>query len=527
MRRHSPALLAFALAGLLSGCFRPAEPFDLLIQGATIVDGTGAPAFQGDVGIRGGRIVRVSARPVPTGAAERILSGAGLVLSPGFIDLHTHLEPLPELPGAESHVRQGVTTAVGGPDGSGPWPLGAYLAEREQEGVGLNVAYLVGHNTVRREVMGTEDRAPTPTELEAMRQLVAQAMSEGAFGLSTGLIYIPGAYSQTEEVIALAQVAASRGGIYTSHLRDEGLDLLNGVGEAIRIGREAGIPVVLTHHKVVGAPMWGSSVRTLALVDSARATGVDVMLDQYPYTATYTGIGILVPQWAQAGGTSELLRRLEDPVLGDSIRAGLHWNLVNDRGGNDLSRVQLSRVAWDTSLEGGTLRDWALREGLPPTIETGVDLVLEAMRRGGANVIFHVLDEGDVERIMAHPLTAIASDGRLSQPGDGHPHPRAYGTFPRVLSHYVRDRGVLSLEEAIRKMTSLPASRLGLVDRGRIMEGGWADLVLFDPRIISDRATFDEPHQYPDGILHVLVNGVFAVEDGHFTDRRPGQVLRR
>jgi dihydroorotase/N-acyl-D-amino-acid deacylase len=272
--------------------------------------------------------------------------------------------------------------------------------------------------------------------------------------------------------------------------------------------------------------MWGGSERTLAMIDSARSAGIDVMADQYPYTATHTSINILVPPWALAGGTPALFRRLEDGALHDSIFAGIVWNFVHDRGGRDLRRVQLSRVEWDETLEGQTLYDWALRDGLEPTMETGARLVLEAIRRGGANAIFHVLDEGDVERIMTHPWTAIASDGRLSQPGDGHPHPRAYGTFPRVLGDYVRDRGVLTLQEAVRRMTLLPAQRMGLTDRGRIVEGARADLVVFDAATVRDRATFAEPHQYPDGIPYVIVNGTFAVDAGVFVDARAGMVLR-
>jgi dihydroorotase/N-acyl-D-amino-acid deacylase len=299
------------------------------------------------------------------------------------------------------------------------------------------------------------------------------------------------------------------------------------VAEAIRIGREASIPVVLTHHKVVGAPMWGSSARTLAMVDSARAEGVDVMADQYPYTATYTGISILVPPWALAGGTGAFLQRVDDPAVRDSVVAGIVWNIENDRGGGDLARVQLARVEWDQTLEGRTLRDWAEREGLSATPEVGAELVIEAIRRGGGNAIYHVLDEGDVERIMRHPMTAIASDGRLSELGVAHPHPRWYGTFPRVLGVYVRERGVLTLEEAVRKMTSLPADRLGLGDRGRLVEGAWADLVVFDPARVIDRATFEEPHAYPEGIPYVFVNGVPVVDNGAFRDVRPGRVLRR
>jgi N-acyl-D-amino-acid deacylase len=516
------------VAALAASCGNaPAQRYDVLITGGTIVDGTGAPRYEGDVGIVGDRIVRVSRERIAAASAERVIDATGLVVAPGFIDLHAHLDPLLELPAAESHVRQGVTTALGGPDGSAPHPLGEYLTEAERLGVGLNVAFLAGHNTIRREVMGMANRAPTAAEQARMEAMVTRAMEEGAFGLSTGLRYTPGAFSRTDEVIGLARAAAAHGGIYTSHLRDEGLDLLSGVSEAIRIGGAASIPVVLTHHKVVGQPMWGSSERTLAMIDSARAAGVDVMADQYPYTATYTGISILVPSWALAGGDSAFLRRAADPALRDSVIAGIVWNLENDRGGGDLARVQLARVDWDRSLEGQTLKDWAARDGKAPTLRTGAELVIEAIRRGGANAIYHVLDEGDVERIMRHGSTAIASDGRLTQPGSGHPHPRWYGTFPRVLGVYVRERGVLTLEDAVRKMTSLPADRLDLQDRGRLIAGAYADIVVFDPATVADRATFQEPHQYPVGFTHVLVNGVAAVEDEAFVDARAGRVLRR
>ena len=521
--RLNLALLT-AAASAIAACEAPPE-MDLVLVGGTVIDGTGAPGFQADVGIFDDRIVAIESDLDPGDA--RVVDVSGHVVAPGFIDLHAHLDPLLRLPGAESHVRQGVTTALGGPDGSSPWPLGEYLDQAEALGVGLNVAHLVGHNTIRGEVMGREDRAPTADELSQMQAMVARGMAEGAFGLSTGLRYLPGAFSELDEVVALSEVAARGGGIYTSHLREEGLGLMEGVGEAIEIGRQAEIPVVLTHHKAVGFPMWGESVRTLAMVDSARAAGTDVMIDQYPYTATYTGITILVPPWALADGNGAFLSRMEDPVLADSILAGIEFNIINDRGGNDLSRVQLALVEWDRSLEGQTLRDWADREGLDPTPATGAQLVVEAIRRGGASAIYHALDEEDVERIMAHPWTAIASDGRLTEPGVGHPHPRWYGTFPRVLGHYVRERGVLTLEDAVRKMTSLPADRMGLPDRGRLEVGAIADITVFNPTTVIDRATFQDPHQYPEGIPYVIVNGVIAVDAGMYLNLRPGLVLRR
>jgi N-acyl-D-amino-acid deacylase len=522
-------LIALVLTLGIAACAtgpRSAE-YDLLIAGGTLIDGTGAAGYRADVGIRDGRIVAVSRAPLSAARAARVIDATGHIVAPGFIDLHAHLDPLLALPHAESHVRQGVTTALGNPDGGGFLPIAPMLDSLQSVGIGLNVGFLAGHNTIRSRVMGSANRAPTADELARMRELVDEAMRDGAYGLSTGLRYTPGFYATTDEVVVLAEVAARHGGMYTSHLRDEGFDLLAGVGEAIEIGRRTGIPVVLTHHKVVGAPMWGTSARTLAMIDSARAAGIDVMADQYPYTATHTGITILVPPWALAGGTREFLARLEDPALSDSITAGIIWNIINDRGGNDLRRVQLSRVAWDRSLEGRTLHDWALRDGLSSTPGTGARLVIEAIRRGGANAIFHVLDESDVERIMRHPFTAIASDGRLTALGDGHPHPRAYGTFPRVLAEYVRERGVLTLEDAVRKMTSLPAWRMGSTDRGRIADGMRADIVIFHPATVQDRATFEQPHQYPSGIPYVIVNGAVTVDRGEFIDVRAGMVLRR
>ncbi len=509
----------------LGACAPP--PYDVVLVGGTVVDGTGSDRFRADVAIRGDRIVVVSRSDVERAGAVRVIDVTGKIVAPGFIDIHSHLDPLLRLPAAESKARQGVTTGVGGPDGGSPWPLGAYLDSAAAVGVGINVAMLVGHNVIRQRVLGMEDRPPTSGELAEMQEMVRQAMTEGAWGLSTGLRYLPGAFSHVDEVVALAQVAGEMGGIYTSHLREEGLELLPAVAEAIEIGRRADLPIVLTHHKVVGQPMWGSSERTLAMVDSANAAGRKIRIDQYPYTATYTGIGILVPPWARAGGDGMFFERLDNPMLRDSIVGGIVFNLVNDRGGNDLSRVQFARVSWMPELEGQTLGDWAEMRGLPPTMETGAELVIDAMRRGGVSAIYHVLDEADVEAIMRHPMTAIASDGRLVQPGEGHPHPRWYGTFPRVLGEYVRERGVLTLEDAIRKMTSLPADHMGMSERGVLSEGMIADIVVFDPETVVDRATFQDPHQYPEGIDFVIINGIVAVDDGVFSDVRAGRVLRR
>jgi dihydroorotase/N-acyl-D-amino-acid deacylase len=501
--------------------------YDLLISGGMVIDGTGSPAYRADVAIAAGRIAAVSRTPIETSLARRRINASGLIVAPGFIDLHTHLDPILTMPDAESHVRQGVTLALGGPDGGGANPIAPYLTRVQQLKLGMNVGFLTGHNTIRRAVMGTANRAPTPAELDSMRVMVAKAMGDGAFGLSTGLRYIPGFYSNIDEVVALSRVAADSGGIYTSHLREEAVGLIDGVAEALEIGRRARIPVVLTHHKVVGQKMWGKSVQTLAMVDSARRAGTDVMIDQYPYAASHTGLDILMPPWALSGGDSALRRRLEDPVLNDSIERGVIDNLLNDRGGGDLKRVQFSRVSWDSTLNGKTLYDLLVRLNVEPTIENAAPIVIDAVIRGGAGTIYHVLDEADVKRIMAHPQTMIASDGRLNRLGDAVPHPRAYGTFPRVLGKYVREEKAMSLEQAVRKMTGMPAERLGLTDRGCLREGCAADVTIFSAEQVRDVGSYADPHHYPEGIPWVIVNGVPVVENGAFSAARPGQVLRR
>jgi N-acyl-D-amino-acid deacylase len=515
------------LVALLATPLAAQQQYDLLIRGGTVIDGTGSAGFAADVAVQGGRIVRVSRQPIDGSTAARVIDAAGLVVSPGFIDMHAHIEAILRIPDAESEVRQGVTLALGGPDGGGPAQFGEYVRSVDSLPLGLNVAFLTGHNSIRGAVLGMADRAPTGEELERMKQMVAHAMRDGAFGISTGLFYLPGIFSRVDEVIALSKVAAESGGIYTSHLRNEGAKLFEGVREAIEIGRQARIPVVLTHHKSVGQPNWGKSVNTLAMIDSARAAGIDVMADQYPYTASSTALAALFPPWALEGGDSVFRRRAQDPVLLDSLTRGIIWNLENDRGGGEIRRVQFASVGWNRSLEGRTLHDWAVERGVEPTPANGAKLVVEGQLAGGASMIYHVIDETDVQRIMRHPMTMIASDGALSRPGMGVPHPRSYGTFPRVLGVYVREKQVLPLEEAVRKMTSLPAQRLGLKDRGTIAEGNVADITIFDPKVVNEQGTWTNPHQYPVGIPFVIVNGVAVVDSGNFTERRPGKVLRR
>ncbi len=475
---------------LFIGCTSNSQ-FDLLILNGTVYDGSGNEPEETAIGIRGDEIIEIG--ELKNREAKSIIDAQGMVVAPGFIDLHAHLEPIFELSDCESHIRQGVTTSLGGPDGRGPIPFGVFVDSLKQLGVGMNVGFLVGHNSVRREVMNLDNRKPTAAELGEMKNLIAQAMDEGAYGISTGLKYLPGSFSEVEEVIELSKEASKKGGIYTSHLRDEGLEVLASVKEAITISEKAEIPVILTHHKVIGKPMWGKSNETLALVDQARKKGLNIMMDQYPYNASYTGISVLIPGWARAGGNSKFIERLENSKLRDSIKNGIVFNILNDRGGDDLDRVQFAKVGWMPELEGKTLKYWCELKGLEPSTENGAELVIEAQVKGGASCIFHAMDENDVVNIMKHPQTMIASDGRLVKLDDGHPHPRWYGTFPRVLGQYVRERGVLSLSEAIYKMTSMPAQAMGLNDRGSISVGKKADITIFNPKTVMTKQPLKSP----------------------------------
>ena len=477
-----------------------------------------------DIGIIGSEIIKIG--DLRGLSAKRIINAKGLVVSPGFIDVHTHLDPILKLSNCESHLKQGVTTSLGGPDGSSPWPFGKFLDTLDQIGVGMNIGYLIGHNTIRKNVMSLDNRAPTKDEMDIMKSQISLAMDQGAFGISTGLKYLPGNFSKIDEIISLSKVASKKGGIYTSHLRDEGLGVIESVKEAIDISKYAKIPVILTHHKVIGKPMWGKSSQTLALVDSARIAGLEILMDQYPYEASYTGISVLIPGWARAGGNKQFAKRIDNPLLRDSIKNGIIFNILNDRGGNDLNRVQFAKVKWMPELEGKTLKYWATKRGLNPSVENGAELVIEAQLKGGASCVFFAMDKEDVENIMKHPQTMIASDGRLVRPGDGHPHPRWYGTFPRVLGHYVRKKNTLSLSEAIYKMTLLPAKTIGLKNRGVLKEGMKADITIFNSKTVIDKATFKKPHQYPDGIFYVIVNGKLAIDDENFMGIKAGEVLR-
>jgi len=519
-RRCGVVLLVLAGAAWTSR--QPQLDFDLLVRGGTVVDGTGRPAFRADVGIRDGRIVGVG--ELPAAAARETIDATGLVVAPGFIDVHTHADDVADSPRAENFVRMGVTTIVAGNCGSSALDIGAALTRIKEVGVSVNVATLVGHNTVREAVMGTERRAPNAAELTKMRGLVWKAMADGAVGLSTGLQYVPGTYADAFEIITLARVVADAGGLYASHLRNEGTEVEEAVGEAIRIGRAAGCPVQISHLKIDSPSRWGAAPAILARLDEARATGVDVRADQYAYTAGSSGLSIRFPAWALEGGQARIAARLNDPETWRRIKAEMK-TLLAVRGFDDLSWAVVASYRADPSLDGLSMKSVAARLEGADTPDAQLEAARTMMLSGGASMVYHFMSEEDVAAIMRHPQVAVASDAGVLEPGRGQPHPRGYGNTARVLGLYVRQRHVIPLEEAVRKMTSLPADHFRFTSRGRVRSGAAADLTVFDPASVADAATYESPHAWARGIPWVIVNGVVVVRQGEHTGARGGQIL--
>lgn len=521
--------------------------FDLLIKGGRIIDGTGNPWFKADIGLQGGRIEAIG--NLSGESADKELSADGLIVSPGFIDIHSHSDFTLLLDRrVESKVRQGVTTEVVGNCGTSAAPMNPevkayrekymraqlgedfsfewetmddYMRLIDSKGVGFNVVPLVGQGTVRQNVMGYDNRAPTEGELEAMRRLVAESMEDGAWGMSTGLIYPPSCYADMNEISELAKILADYNGVYFSHIRGEGETLFDAIREAIEIGRRASVPVQIAHFKASGKEHWGKTVESLRMVEEARKQGVDVTFDQYPYTASSTSLTAVLPHWVHEGGADKLLERIRDPSTRRAISEGPQ-NFTRD-----WDRVMIVFARNNPQYEGKTISEIARFEGKSQW-DVAFDLLLA--EEAQVHIVSFGMSEDDVRRVMGNPYMMVGSDGRAVSPrgilGLGKPHPRYYGTFPRVLGHYVRE-GVISLQEAVRKMTSAPAQRLGLRDRGLLREGFKADIVVFDPEKIEDEATFTDPHRFPSGIPYVIVNGKLVIERNRHTYELPGRALRR
>jgi N-acyl-D-amino-acid deacylase len=528
---------------------------DLVLGGARVIDGTGNPWFHADVAIEDERIVAVGS--LGGARTKRWLPLDGAVLAPGFIDLHTHSDfTLPLFPRADAMVRQGVTTQVVGNCGFSPFPVApdklellrtytaffdgglswewdraaGYAAVLESLPLATNIVLQVGHGALRIATMGFDDRDPTDAELERMQRLAADAFEDGVVAISTGLTYVPGSYSKTSEIVEIAKVASRYGGFYSTHIRDESDRLLEAVEEALEIGRRAELPVQLSHHKAMGPRNWGATEASLSTLDRARAAGQDVLTDQYPYTAGSTTLAAIMPKWAMERGIAGMLERLADPELRQRIIDDITVDGTGPSGRParefDAAKILISAVPEGPNkrYEGMVLQDIAAERSIGAA-EAALDLL---EREGGyVQMVVFSMSEDDVRRVMRHPAAAVASDGWTLDPqAGGKPHPRSYGTYARTLGKYVREERVLSLEDAVRKMTSLPAQRLRTFDRGLIRPGAVADVVVFDPDRIGDRATFENPHRFCEGVSHVAVAGRLVIEDGQDTGATAGRVLR-
>ena len=459
--------------------------------------------------------------------SPKIIDATGLIVAPGFIDVHTHIEgDEKKNPLAESFLYDGVTTVVTGNCGTSETNLKKYFNALDSIHLSINVASLIGHNDVRKAVMGRAMRDPNEEEMKKMEAIVEQAMKDGAVGFSTGLIYIPGTYSKTEEVVRLAKAASKYNGIYASHMRDESDSVIFAIEEAINIGRQANMPVEISHFKLSGQQNWGRSKETVPMITKARAEGLDVTIDQYPYTASSTNLGTLLPDWVLADNQDSVITRLNRPAVQKEVTAYMLAKLKK-RKLKHFSYPVVAYFSADTSFNGKSIEEVNILKGRKHSAKEETITVMEMMKQGGAGMVFHGMSDEDVKRIMQYPFNMFASDAGIRVFGSGNPHPRGYGTNARVLSKYVRDEKVLSLEEAVRRMTSLPAQKFQLKDRGLLREGFAADIVLFNADEVKDNATYEKPHQYTTGFKYVIVNGVVTIENGKHNGIRNGQTLRK
>jgi len=501
------------------------EPvYDLVIINGRVVDGTGNPWFRASVAVKDGRIARVG--HVEPSQAKQVIDARGQIVAPGFIDVHTHVESIYKQPDAENFVRMGVTSLVTGNCGSSATDIKEFLGRIREQPLAVNLATLIAHGSVRSKVMGQGDRTPTPAELQQMEALVEQGMKDGAVGLSTGLIYVPGMYAKTDEIVALARVAARYDGLYATHMRNEGTEVVEAIRESLQIGEQARLPVEISHFKISARKLWGKSDVTLSLVREARKRGLVVTVDQYAYTASSTSLDIRLPDWVLAGGREEGKKRLAVKETRERAVREMKEGLKRT-GFKDYDYAVVASYAPNPSFNGKSIKAITKEVKGKSDLDSQIAQILEMYEAGGAGMVYHGMSEDDIKEIMREPFTMIASDSGVRRFNEGMPHPRGYGNNARVLGRYVRELRLLPLEDAVRKMTSLPAQTFNLRDRGLLLEGFAADIVIFDETSVNDRATFEQPHQYPVGISFVLVNGVTVLEDGRMTSARPGVALRR
>jgi len=496
--------------------------YDLVITNARIIDGAGNPWFRGSIAIKNGRIAKVGF--FDTSSAAHSIDAKNQIVAPGFIDVHTHVEDVYDQPTAENFIRMGVTGLITGNCGGSATDIAQFLGRMKEKPLAVNLGTLIAHGSVRGKVMGSENRAPTPEEQAKMDSLVEQGMKDGAVGLSTGLIYVPGTYAKTEEVVELAKVAAKYGGIYASHIRNEEGKVIDAINEAINIGEQAKMPVEISHFKISSKRLWGQSPTTLGLVQAARARGLTVTVDQYAYTASSTSLESRMPSWSLAGGRAEGRKRLADAPTRAKIVDEMKAEL-KDRGFKDYSYAYVASYRAEPKFNGKNIAEITQEVRGKKKVDDQIDQILEMYDKGGASMVYRTMSEDDVQRIMKEPFTMIASDSGVREFGAGVPHPRGYGNNARVLGHYVRELKLITLEDAVRKMTSLPAQTFGLRDRGQIREGFAADLVIFDDATVADKATFDQPHQYAVGFSTVIVNGGVVFDGGKMTGVMSGQPM--
>ena len=516
--------LLFAIAVLFLVNSGSAQTADILIKNGKILDGTGNSWSYGDIAVQNGKIVAMG--KLGKWTAAKTIDATGLVVAPGFIDVHTHIEgDERKNPTADNFIYDGVTTVVTGNCGSSQVNIGNYFTMLDSLKTSINVASLIGHNDVRRAVIGSANRDPNEAEMKKMEAIVEQAMKDGAVGFSTGLIYIPGTYSKTEEVVRLAKMASRYNGIYASHMRDEGDSVTQAIEEALHIGREAKMPVEISHFKLSGQQNWGRSRETIPMIIQAREEGLDVTIDQYPYTASSTSLSTLLPDWVLADGQDSIKARLARPEIRKQVSDYMQRRLKR-RKLKHFSYPVVASFRADSTLNGKSIEEVNLVKGKKHKASEEAETIIQMMEQGGAGMVFHGMGDADVKAIMQYPFNMFASDASIRIYGSGNPHPRGYGTNARVLSKYVRDEKVITLEEAIRRMTSLPAQKFQLSDRGLLREGFAADIVVFDEKQVQDMSTYDKPHQYSTGFRYILVNGKLTMDEGRHNGTRSGAVLR-
>src|SRR4030095_7580650 len=496
---------------------------DILVRNGKIIDGAGNSWYYGDVAVKNGKILAVGRQLDFTGA--KTIDATGLIVSPGFIDVHTHLESdETKDPNATNFILDGVTTCITGNCGSSNTDIGKYLRYIDSLKLSINVATLIGQNDVRKQVMGRANRDATAEELQQMENIVDKAMREGAVGFSTGLIYIPGTYTKTPEIVELAKVAAKYNGVYATHMRDEGDSITDASQEALTIGREAKLPVEISHFKLSGQHNWGRSKETVPMIEAARKEGIEVTIDQYPYTASSTSISTLIPDEILADSQDSIKARLQKPEIRKYVINSMLARLKKRK----LKHFSYAVVAYyspDTSYNGKSIEQINLMKGRKHKRKAEAETIIDIMKAGGASAVFHGMSEEDIKRITQYPFHMFGSDATIRRFGFGSPHPRGYGTNARVLAKYVREEKVITLEEAIRRMTSLPAQKFQLTGRGLLREGYAADIVLFDEKEVQDVSTYDKPHAYSKGFHFVIVNGVLTVDNEKHLGVRAGKAL--